>query len=181
MHPDALDIALEVNPILAICTEFDDPAPNHLIWNMLSPSSEASMSATPTRSWFEERIEPATFPPITHLYVVSTAFPWAIFVTASSLELGVSCGDLIGALSGVLQSHLHPTLWGEKGDPQRQALKHAYHKNRSNEAGNSGPRLGEGMRFADILGSSVSFSGLYPLFHGQDGPPAPGILALQCS
>ena len=138
------------------------------------------MSMNPTRRWIEERIEPAAFPPVTHLYVVSATFPWAIFVAASSLELGVSCGDLIGALSGVFLSHLHPSLWGERGDPQRQALKRAYRKNRSNEAGSVGHRLGEGMRFADILGSSVSFSGLYPVFQ-EDETPVAGMLAVLCT
>ena len=114
MHPDTVDTVLEVNPILATYAESDGPVPNRLIWNMLSPSSEASMSMNPTRRWFEERIEPATFPPVTHLYVVSATFPWAIFVAASSLELGVSCGDLIGALSGVFLSHLHPSLWARE-------------------------------------------------------------------
>ncbi|VDB84544.1 unnamed protein product [Peniophora sp. CBMAI 1063] len=181
VHPDTLDVALEVNPILAFGHRSDDTDDKYLIWNLLTPSSEAHMSTHPTRRWFEERIEPATFPPVTHLYVLSSSFPWAIFVSASTLEFGVSCGDVIGALSGVLQSALPPSMWGEKGQPQRRALKRAYRANRSNEVGSLGHKLGEGMRFADMLGSAVMFNGLYSLYEKENGPPVPGVLAVYCN
>ncbi|KZV68106.1 hypothetical protein PENSPDRAFT_30695 [Peniophora sp. CONT] len=184
-HLHALGSHLEVNPLLAPVTDADATTRKHIIWNMLFVSSDARLSTDgPNRSWSTGRDEPVTFPRVTLLRLISTTFPWSIDVHAHNPESGVSCGDVIDALSAFLQQHSPRADYEAVTGEYRRALKDAYHHNRSRAHGVPGGRLGEGMRRVDWLRDAVIFGGIRVndtmVFERSDGAPMPGVLEVIC-
>ncbi|KAG6879899.1 hypothetical protein C0992_009890 [Termitomyces sp. T32_za158] len=150
-----------INPLLE---PIADAAPDrpHLRWNMLFRSNDCYLSTDgPHVSWYKGRDEPATFPRVTRLTIVSETFPWTIPIESSNPAIGVTCGEVIDQLSANL-SHLTSKQDFEALDRERQTVvAQVYRKNRSRNPGVPGGMLGEGLRRLDYLGKDIMFGGIY--------------------
>jgi hypothetical protein len=92
----------QINPLLIPIGDEEDRS--HLRWNMLFSIAHCHHSTDPShRSWSNGRQEPATFPRVTELRMISHAFPWIVNIRATNRAIGVTCGDLIEQLSEHLQ------------------------------------------------------------------------------
>jgi hypothetical protein len=154
----AVGAKLEINPLLLPIGD-DDERP-HLRWNMLFSTAHCHRSTDPThRSWSNGRQEPATFPRVTALRLISDVFPWILDIKATSTTTGVTCGDVIEQLSDHLQRRLRKEDYEGASGIKRRAIRDAYHHNRSRNAGVPGGQLGDGLKALDWLGSQTMFGG----------------------
>ena len=154
----AVGAKLEINPLLLPVGD-DDERP-HLRWNMLFSTAHCHRSTDPThRSWSNGRQEPATFPRVTELRLVSDVFPWILDVKAANAAIGVTCGDVIEQLSEHLQRRLRKEDYEGASGNKRRAIRDAYHHNRSRNAGVPGGQLGDGLKALDWLGPQTMFGG----------------------
>ena len=155
----AVGAKLEINPLLLPIGD-DDERP-HLRWNMLFSTAHCHRSTDPThRSWSNGRQEPATFPRVTALRLVSDVFPWILDIKATNTAVGVTCGDVIEQLSDHLQRRLRKEDYEGATGVKRRAIRDAYHHNRSRSAGVPGGQLGDGLKALDWLGSQTMFGGV---------------------
>ena len=185
-----------VNPLLSPppgSIPGDDSNRTHLIWNMLFDSSfakhsdDASSSRHANRSWTKGRDEPATFPRLTSLKIVSHQLPWFIEITASgyhssrrsrhrrsrsrsqpvdeSDEEGanapfVTCGDVVDQLSEFLLGTSPENEYHSLDKRRKDAIGRTYYENRSAGHDVPGGRLGQGLARCDWLGINTMWDGL---------------------
>ncbi|KAH9170820.1 hypothetical protein EDB89DRAFT_1907499 [Lactarius sanguifluus] len=155
----AVGTKLEINPLLLPIGDDDERA--HLRWNMLFSTAHCHRSTDPThRSWSNGRQEPATFPRVTDIRLVSNVFPWILDIKAASPAIGVTCGDVIEQLSDHLQRRLRKEDYEGASGAKRRAIRDAYHYNRSRNAGVPGGQLGDGLKALDWLGPQTMFGGM---------------------
>jgi len=155
----AVEAKLQMNPLLLPLGDEDDHP--HLRWNMLFSTAHCHRSTDPThRSWSNGRQEPATFPRVTELRIVSRVFPSVIDVRATNRAVGITCGDLIEQLSDHLQRRLRKEDYEGASAPRRRAIRDAYHHNRSRSTGVPGGQLGDGLKALDWLGTQTMFGGI---------------------
>ena len=159
MLTKAVGAKLQMNPLLLpLGDEEDHP---HLRWNMLFSTAHCHRSTDPThRSWSNGRQEPATFPRVSELRLVSRVFPAVINIRATNRAIGVTCGDLIEQLSDHLQRRLRKEDYEGASGPRRRAIRDAYHHNRSRSMGVPGGQLGDGLKALDWLGTQTMFGGI---------------------
>ncbi|KAG5639170.1 hypothetical protein H0H81_006074 [Sphagnurus paluster] len=151
---------LRLNPLIEPLPESGADRP-HLLWNMLFDSGNIQRSTDPSDvSWSNGRDEPATFPRVTMLRVVSEIFPWLIEVHASDAAVGVTCGELIDTLSTSLQTLTPEGDFNALPPARQQEVTVAYSYNRSRNAGVPGGRLKRGLRRCDFLCKQVIFGGI---------------------
>ena len=101
----AVGAKLQMNPLLLPLG--DEEHHPHIQWNMLFSTAHCHRSTDPShRSWSNGRQEPATFPRVTELRLVSRAFPSIVDIRATNRAIGITCGDLIEQLSDHLQRRL---------------------------------------------------------------------------
>ncbi|KAI9462542.1 hypothetical protein F5148DRAFT_1150473 [Russula earlei] len=154
----AVGATLKVNPLLL---PLDDEERPHLRWNMLFSTAHCHRSTDPThRSWSNGRQEPATFPRVTEVRLVSRVFPWTVNVHATNRAVGITCGDLVEQLSDHLQRRLRKEDYESASGARRRAIRDAYHHNRSRSAGVPGGQLGDGLKALDWLGTQTMFGGV---------------------
>ena len=178
----AVAVPPQINPLLApIGDEEDRP---HLRWNMLFSTAHCHRSTDPPhRSWSIGRQEPATFPHVTELGLISRAFPRIIRISATNRAIGITCGDLIEQLSEQLQRRMRKEDYEAMPAPKRRAIRDIYHHNRSQSAGVPGGLLGDGIRLLDWLGTQTMFGGLQvneQLLLERFNAVRPGVLELLC-
>lgn len=151
---------IRINPLIQPPSDDDSDRP-HLQWDMLFPSSRCRKSTDDPRvSWHSGRHEPATFPRITFMRIVSEAFSWILFVHAKDLAIGVTCGEVIDTLG---ENFSRLSSGGEYNElpPQRQKqVSEAYSYNRSTAFGVPGDTLGQGMRRLDFLCKDAMYGGV---------------------
>ena len=114
----------------------------------------------PDRSWSAGRSEPATWPRVKSLRLLSDSMPWIIDIKAGSTKLGVTCGDVVDQLGDYLQQRLSKETYASASPEQQRNLKVFYHHNRSRAHGVPGGRLGEGLRRLDWFGPLTEFAGV---------------------
>jgi hypothetical protein len=149
----------KMNPLL-LPLEDEDERP-HLQWNMLFSTAHCRRSTDPFhRSWSNGRQEPATFPRVSEIRIISRVFPWIVNVHASNRAIGVTCGDLIEQLSDHLQRRLRKEDYEGATGIRRRAIRDAYHHNRSRSMGVPGGQLGDGLKALDWLGTQTMFGGI---------------------
>ncbi|KAJ7490645.1 hypothetical protein FB451DRAFT_1022815 [Mycena latifolia] len=155
----ALGVTLRLNPLLQ-----HSMAPGglpQLEWNMLFPPNKCWRSGDPMRmSWWKGRHEPATFPRVSHIRLVSEIFPWVISVAARDLDVGVTCGDLLDYIAHDMGQFVKQGEYKVLPRIQKDALRHAYRHNRSRADGVPGGQLGPAMRRLDWLGNYTIFGGV---------------------
>ena len=69
---------IKLNPLLAPPSDTHD----YLRWNMLFHASNCYRTTEPQQSWVKGRNAPAPFPRLTHICIISRAFPWMIHTRA---------------------------------------------------------------------------------------------------
>lgn len=155
----AVGTTLKINPLLLPLGDEDDRP--HLRWNMLFLTAHCHRSTDPShRSWSNGRQEPATFPRVTELRLISRVFPWILNIRATNRAIGVTCGDMIEQLSDYLQRRLRKEDYEGATGMRRQAVRAAYHHNRSRSVGVPGGQLGDGLKALDWLSTQTMFGGV---------------------
>ncbi|KAG6854179.1 hypothetical protein C0991_009831 [Blastosporella zonata] len=131
-----LGLRPRVNPLLEpLPADINSDRP-HLKWNMLFKSNDCSRSTDdPYVSWSKGRDEPATFPRVTKMSIISETVPWTVEVKASNEAIGVTCGEVIEALAEnfyLLSTGPEYERLDLKG---KNAVFAAYNRNRSRDPG----------------------------------------------
>jgi hypothetical protein len=172
---------LQVNPLLQTQPETSDN--EYLKWNMLWPSSYCSRSSDPPhRSWSKGRGEPATFPRMNSIRIVSRTFPWMIIIKAADPVSGVTCGDVIDGIDDFLHGMVKKEEFESAGRQRKKDMTNAYHINRSTAHGVPGGRLGEGIRRLDWLVKDTIYGGICRSdeFIREEYGGLPATLELRC-
>lgn len=148
-----------INPLLRGNADMDDG--EYLRWNMLWASSYCSRSTDPPhRSWSKGRGDPATFPRLTYIRIISPTIPWMITITAHDAATGVTCGDVIDGLDDFMHGMVKKEEFDGAPKQKKKDMTAAYHINRSTAHGVPGGRLGEGIRRLDWLCKETMFGGI---------------------
>ncbi|KAJ7118960.1 hypothetical protein C8R44DRAFT_878488 [Mycena epipterygia] len=133
----------------------------YLKWNMLFPSNQCQRSDDPVHmSWANGRQEPATFPRVTSLRLVSDTFPWAVNIVARNRDLGVTCGELIDYISRDMYNLTGQADYEALPSARKRVVGDAYRHNRSRANGVPGGQLNPGMLRLDWLGLDTMFGGV---------------------
>ncbi|KAF9453700.1 hypothetical protein P691DRAFT_813049 [Macrolepiota fuliginosa MF-IS2] len=153
---------LELNPLLAPAPDQGPEADRtHLNWNMLMAPSLVHRSCDPVSvSWSGGRSEPATFPRINELKIVSEHYPWLVEIKAQDINVGVTCGEVIDGLATNMEKLTSKTDFEALPGNLRKVVLEAYRYNRSRNPDVPGGKMGEGLKRADFLGQMTSFGGL---------------------
>lgn len=149
-----------MNPLLMPLPE-DGSDQVHLNWNMLFPTSDVHRSSDPTHlSWSKGRDEPATFPRVSCLNIITESMPWIIEARATEKNRGLTCGEVIDTIGRSLSRLTSEADYRNLSPPAKRDLKHAYQYNRERNHGVPGGLLGQGMKRLDYLGRSTMFAGI---------------------
>ncbi|KIK57883.1 hypothetical protein GYMLUDRAFT_736827 [Collybiopsis luxurians FD-317 M1] len=133
----------------------------YLTWNMLLASYMVQRSIDSTDStWSEGRDNPATFPRVTCMRLISHIFPFTFEIPASDINLGVTCGDLIDGLANSMREKCGRAIYESLSATRQSLVSQAYRRNRSQVPGVPGSALGEGLRRLDFLGMEHMWRGL---------------------
>ncbi|OCH93514.1 hypothetical protein OBBRIDRAFT_885494 [Obba rivulosa] len=152
-----LKVKPEVNPLLGPPEEGGD----HLAWNMLFSVAQCQRTTEdPGLSWRAGRQAPATWPRITHLRLISRAFPWVIEVTASTASLGVTCSDVVEGIYASLQQRVTQAQLDSAPAELKGVMGEAFRYNRSPEPDVPGGQLLYTMLRCDWLGFDTMFGGI---------------------
>lgn len=181
----AVGATLELNPLLTPIPESGpESEKGHLQWNMLRESSLVHRSRDPVSvSWSIGRNEPATFPRIDVLKIVSEHYPWLIKVEAQNPESGVSCGEVIEAIAHSMEKLAAKVDYEALPANLQKVVLEAYRFNRSRRPDVPGGKMGEGLKRADFLGQMTTFGGLETDSNGVRmvcGATMPGYVMLKC-
>ena len=148
---------LKLNPLLAPPPDTQD---DYLRWNMLFHTSNCYRTTESQRSWVKGRNAPATHPRMTHVRIISRAFPWMIQVRAHNPKLGVTCGEVLDAVSTYMYGDVAKKEYENLPSGRKRQIWESYRFNRSTDSNAPGGRLREGLKRLDWLGSSSRFGGL---------------------
>ncbi|KXN91947.1 hypothetical protein AN958_11007 [Leucoagaricus sp. SymC.cos] len=176
---------LELNPLL---TPVPDSGPGvekiHLRWNMLMESSLVHRSCDPLQvSWSVGRTEPASFPRLTVLKIVSEQFPWLIEIKARDPNVGVTCGEVIEAIASAMDKLTSRSDYEALPSSLKRKVLEAYRYNRSRNPDVPGGKMGEGLKRVDFLGQMTAFGGLEvgrEVVKKLCNVVAPGFVVLKC-
>jgi hypothetical protein len=148
---------ITLNPLLAPPADSQD---DYLRWNMLFHTSNCYRTTEPQRSWVKGRNAPATHPRLTHVCIISRAFPWMIYARAHNPTLGVTCGEVLDAVSMYMYRDVPKEEYENVPAGRKREIRKRYRFNRSTDPNAPGGRLGEGLKRLDWLSSTSSFGGL---------------------
>ncbi|KAJ7184506.1 hypothetical protein C8R46DRAFT_461921 [Mycena filopes] len=153
---------LRLNPLLQpVPDSAAATTPPYLKWNMLFPSNQCQRSDEAVHmSWSNGRQQPATFPRVTYLRLVSDAFPWAIDIIARNRDIGVTCGELVDYLSRDMYRLTSQAEYEGLPSARKRIVAEAYRHNRSRANGVPGGQLNPGMLRLDWLGQDTMFGGV---------------------
>ncbi|KAF7298461.1 hypothetical protein MKEN_01371200 [Mycena kentingensis (nom. inval.)] len=156
----AVKAHMRLNPLLGPADTSSTTAP-YLKWNMLWPANQCVRSDDPPHvSWSKGRNEPATFPRTTYLRLVSATVPWSINVYATNQDVGVTCGNVLDAISSTMYGLAGQAEFDMLPLAQRRLVGEAYRHNRSRAQGVPGGGLSAGMLRMDWLMGDTSFGGI---------------------
>ena len=154
-----LDTTFEVNPILRHLPPQSDE--NRLEYNVLFSLSTASLFKDKQEiSWVDGRDEPAVLPRVETLTLISEHFPWMIYVKASDADVGVTCADVMEALSKDLHKSFSKDEVDRWSKGRLEKISAVYHYNRKAKEGVPGGALGKGFRRVDYLSEYTIFDGI---------------------
>ncbi|CAK5279175.1 unnamed protein product [Mycena citricolor] len=149
-----------VNPLLQPPQESTDRV--YLKWNMLFASGQCQRSDDPPHmSWAKDRGQPATFPRVTSLRLISETFPWPINISARNREIGVTCGDVIDQMARDMSSMIPQAEYEKAASRAKQTqINNAYRHNRSRAIGVPGGQLNQGLLHLDWLCEFTMYGGI---------------------
>ncbi|KAJ7067678.1 hypothetical protein B0H15DRAFT_794175 [Mycena belliarum] len=182
-----LRVALQLNPL--VHPPIVTGAQPQLNWNMLFPSNTCSCSEDPRldlahMSLWTGHHEPATFPPVSRIHLVSEMFPWLITVSAGDPNLGVTLGDLIDCIAHDMHQYVEQADFDALPEIRKQELRHTRRHNRSDADGVPGGSLGSPMLRLDWLGTHAMFGGVREndaLVYNRCGTVLPCSFELVCT
>ncbi|KAF8061720.1 hypothetical protein FPV67DRAFT_293802 [Lyophyllum atratum] len=173
----------KLNPLLEPLPDTGADRP-HLKWTMLFESNDCQRSTDPSHiSWSAGRDEPATYPRVSYLNIVSETFPWMIEVLAHDTNIGVTCGEVIDTLAFDFQKLASKADFEALPQHKKVVVGEAYRLNRSRAPGVPGGRLKEGIRRLDYFGRDTVFGGIYQderVVHRIIGAVPPCTFVLKC-
>jgi len=154
-----------INPLIGPPGSHDDSGDQvpFLEWNMLFPPSDVHRSdEEQDLSWARGRDEPATFPRVSTMRIVCkhTLFPWILDVPAHNKDVGVTCEDVVDAISHFMRGRAEKALFDCCNPDQQRRVGESYYHNRSRSRDVPGGSMGEGMRRVDWLCDETQFGGL---------------------
>ncbi|KAF8839874.1 hypothetical protein BDN67DRAFT_707349 [Paxillus ammoniavirescens] len=152
-----LGAAVRLNPLLAPPADNQD---DYLRWNMLFDTGNCYRTSQPRRSWVKGRKAPATHPRMTHIRIISRAFPWMIHARAQDPKIGVTCGEVLDALSAYMYGDVAKKEYESMSASRKRQVWANYQLNRSTGRDVPGGRLGESLKRLDWLGPASRFGGL---------------------
>ncbi|KAF5353178.1 hypothetical protein D9757_012653 [Collybiopsis confluens] len=157
-----LGVVPKLNPLIRPAPmEPGDAEHDYLKWNMLWASNMVQRSSDNTQtSWSNGRKNPATFPRITSMRLLPNILPFTIDVFARDPDVGITCGDLIDAISDSMRKHAGQADFDSLSASRKKTVSEAYRHNRSRAHGVPGGALGEGLRRLDFLGTDTMFGEL---------------------
>ncbi|KIJ25268.1 hypothetical protein M422DRAFT_273770 [Sphaerobolus stellatus SS14] len=117
--------------------------------NMLLQSGRPSGRNIIFLASFYVKREPATFPRVSHLSLISDAFPWVIEVYASSADHDVTCSDVLQGLHEGIKKTIGRAKFESLPKKKQEEISERYHRNRSTHG--PGYELGEGIKRVDYL------------------------------
>ena len=179
-------VGAQVVPNPLINPPDDNVGVPRLKWNMVFPSSQCHRSTDGTHvSWSNGRDQPATFPRVTFMRIVSESYPFMLNISAKDRQhAGVTCGELIDAIAddfSTLSSRSdYEALPAQKRDEVLEAYKH----NRLTAYDVVGDKLGPAMRRMDFLCEDTMFGGVVVddvLVKRLCGELLPSSFVLRCS
>ena len=147
---------IKLNPLLAPPSDTHD----YLRWNMLFRASNCHRTTEPQQSWVTGRDAPATFPRLTHIRIISRAFPWMIHAHTDNPQLGVTCREVLDAISTSMYGDVAKKEYEYLPSERKRQVWLSYRSNRSAEHNAPGGHLGEGLKRLDWLGTTSRFGGL---------------------
>ena len=149
----------------------------HLEWNMRLPSTQCQQSTRAHVPWSYSCNQPATFPRVSLMRIVSESFPFVFNIPAKDSHVGVTCGDLIDNMADNFSKWSsqrdYETLPAEK----RKKVQETYWCHRRT-ADSPGP-----MQMLDFLCEDMMFGGVVvddTLVKRRYGNLPPSIFALIC-
>jgi len=83
-----------------------------------------------------------------------------IIAPASNKDFGVTCSDVVEAISRELYRWFNETEFKSLPHNRHRGVREAYHRNRSRAADVPGGQLGQGMRKLDLLEDQATFAGI---------------------
>jgi len=158
----AVHAKVRLNPLIQpVPDSADATPPPYLKWNMLFPSNQCQRSDEPVHmSWSNGRQEPATFPRVTVLQLVSETFPWVIKIIARNRDIGVTCGEVVDYISRDLYRLTGQAEYEALPNGRKRVVGEAYRHNRSRANGVPGGQLNPGMLRLDWLGPDTIYGGV---------------------
>lgn len=136
----------------------DSPA---VAWNILYPGSYARRPDDPSgESWFIARAEPATFPRMSGIRIISRAFPWMIDIKSEAAGKAITCRDVLDQLHNYLGTLLSPLEMDDVTLEHRSAMSAAYRASRSHQIVSQEYKDSPGMRKIDWLCKTTVFEGI---------------------
>jgi hypothetical protein len=133
---------------------------DYLRWNMLFHTSDCYRTTESRRSWVKGRKAPATHPRLTHIRIISRSFPWMINVRAQNPKIGVTCGEVLDAISTYMYGDVAKKEYESMSVAKKRQVWDSYQHNRSTDRNVPGGRLGESLKRLDWLGPASNFGGL---------------------
>lgn len=153
----AVSATIRINPLISPPTDSHE---DYLRWNMIFPTSTCYRTTGPKRSWIKGREAPATFPRLSHIRIISRSFPWMISVKARRQNIGVTCGEVVEAISAYFHGDVAKKEYEGVSTRRRREIWQAYQYNRSTDSNVPGGHLGEQLRRLDWIGSHSRWGGL---------------------
>ncbi|KAF7353823.1 hypothetical protein MVEN_01067900 [Mycena venus] len=150
----AVHAKVRLNPLIQPTPDSAGAPPPYLKWNMLFPSNQCQRSDEAVHmSWSNGRHEPATFPRVTLLQLVSETFPWVVKITARNRDIGVTCGEVVDYISRDMYRLTGQAEYEALPSGRKRIVGEAYRHNRSRANGVPGGQLNPGMLRLDWLGA----------------------------
>lgn len=152
---------MEIHPLLRPIAETRDSSDPFLVFDVLFPPNTIHVSNEPPRkSWSKGRKDPATFPRLKLIRLVTRFTPWVIQVTTDSAA-GITVSDVINAIHDHFRVNASEDDDWAPTDPGTQSeILMAYKWNRSTEMGAPGGIMPEALLRGDFLMERTMFAGL---------------------
>ncbi|KAK0454358.1 hypothetical protein EV421DRAFT_412745 [Armillaria borealis] len=118
---------LQLSPILNPVFSSTSSSNDYLVWNMIFDPSTAKRVHDGVEEPFESfRHEPACFPRMTILNVISPSFPWILDLRSSDPNTGVTVGDVLSEIFLYLEVGLSSVELDRVPSQYRTAIAEAY-------------------------------------------------------
>ncbi|KAG9010220.1 hypothetical protein FRB90_007968 [Tulasnella sp. 427] len=154
---------MEIHPLLRPIADTRDSSDPFLVFDVLFPPNTIHVSNEPPRkSWSKGRKDPATFPRLKLIRLVTRYTSWVIQVSTDS-PAGITVADVINAIHDHYRVNAsEEDDWGRTDPGTQSEILMAYKWNRSTEMGAPGGIMPEALLRGDFLMERTMFAGIKP-------------------